>query len=195
MISNGDWPPYTPLDPDRPRLEPGEAAELTLDGKRKMLSESVPQCVQEPCEYCGNGVRTGLSGNACENCMNTGLKYPEREVLPVLLPCPFCGAPARTDFLPHAGGPGWVQCSACECDQFMSDTMEEAVSRWNTRAPASDLEITKADILARGETVLTLRYDAMLTDSDGRLLWRRFEDSFDRSSEALFDKLARVLRR
>lgn len=31
----------------------------------------------EPCPYCSNGARTGLPGNACENCMNTGLKYPE----------------------------------------------------------------------------------------------------------------------
>jgi hypothetical protein len=31
-----------------------------------------------PCPYCGPGIRTGLPGNACENCMNTGLKYPER---------------------------------------------------------------------------------------------------------------------
>lgn len=30
-----------------------------------------------PCEYCGPGIRTGLPGNACENCMNTGLKYPQ----------------------------------------------------------------------------------------------------------------------
>lgn len=29
------------------------------------------------CEYCGPGILTGLPGNACENCMNTGLKYPE----------------------------------------------------------------------------------------------------------------------
>lgn len=28
----------------------------------------------EPCEYCGPGKSTGLPGNACENCMNTGLK-------------------------------------------------------------------------------------------------------------------------
>lgn len=35
-------------------------------------------CVPEPCEYCGDGKSTGLPGNACENCMNTGLKYPER---------------------------------------------------------------------------------------------------------------------
>jgi len=54
-----------------------------------------------------------------------------------LLPCPFCGSPARTDLLPHAGGPGWVQCSSCEIDQYMSDTLEEAVARWNTRAPAA----------------------------------------------------------
>jgi hypothetical protein len=45
------------------------------------------------------------------------------------------------------------------------------------------------------ETVVSVKVDALLTESDGRLLWRRFEDSFDRSSEALFDKLARVLKR
>lgn len=29
-----------------------------------------------PCPSCSGGARTGLPGNACENCMNTGLKYP-----------------------------------------------------------------------------------------------------------------------
>ncbi len=53
-----------------------------------------------------------------------------------LLPCPFCGARARTDLLPHSGGPGWVQCSECECDQHMSNTLDEAVARWNHRTPA-----------------------------------------------------------
>lgn len=24
------------------------------------------------CPYCKDGIRTGLPGNACENCMNTG---------------------------------------------------------------------------------------------------------------------------
>jgi hypothetical protein len=45
------------------------------------------------------------------------------------------------------------------------------------------------------ETLLEYRVDAMLSDMDGRLLWRRFEDQFERSTEALFDKLARVLKR
>ena len=45
------------------------------------------------------------------------------------------------------------------------------------------------------QTVLVYRVDAMLSDTDGRLLWRRFEDQFERSTEALFDKLARVLKR
>lgn len=31
---------------------------------------------QKSCRYCSNGMRTGLPGNACENCMNTGLEYP-----------------------------------------------------------------------------------------------------------------------
>lgn len=34
---------------------------------------------REACEYCGPGIYTGLPNNACENCMNTGLKYPEAE--------------------------------------------------------------------------------------------------------------------
>jgi hypothetical protein len=33
------------------------------------------------CEYCGPGKSTGLPGNACENCMNTGYKYPDRAEL------------------------------------------------------------------------------------------------------------------
>jgi hypothetical protein len=45
------------------------------------------------------------------------------------------------------------------------------------------------------ETLLEYRVDASLSDTDGRLLWRRFEDQFERSTEGLFDKLARVLRR
>jgi hypothetical protein len=45
------------------------------------------------------------------------------------------------------------------------------------------------------ETLLEYHIDAVLSDTDGRLLWRRFEDQFERSTEALFDKLARVLKR
>lgn len=45
------------------------------------------------------------------------------------------------------------------------------------------------------ETVVEYRVEAVLSDTDGRLLWRRFEDQFERSTEALFDKLGRVLRR
>lgn len=45
------------------------------------------------------------------------------------------------------------------------------------------------------ETVVEYRVDAVLSDTDGRLLWRRLEDQFERSTEALFDKLGRVLRR
>lgn len=44
-------------------------------------------------------------------------------------------------------------------------------------------------------TTLEYRVEATLSDTDGRLLWRRFEDQFERSTEALFDKINRVLRR
>jgi hypothetical protein len=45
------------------------------------------------------------------------------------------------------------------------------------------------------QTKVEYRVEAELTETDGRLLWRRVEDSFERSTEALFDKLARVLKR
>ena len=45
------------------------------------------------------------------------------------------------------------------------------------------------------ETTVEYRIEGTLTDTDGRLLWRRLEDSFERSIEALFDKLTRVLKR
>jgi hypothetical protein len=45
------------------------------------------------------------------------------------------------------------------------------------------------------QTVLEYRIEGTLTDTDGRLLWRRLEDAFERSTEALFDKIARVLKR
>jgi hypothetical protein len=45
------------------------------------------------------------------------------------------------------------------------------------------------------QTQLDYRVEATLTDTDGRLLWRRLEDAFERSTEALFEKIARVLKR
>jgi len=39
------------------------------------------------------------------------------------------------------------------------------------------------------------RIEATLSDTDGRLFWRRLEDANERAMEALFDKLERVLRR
>ncbi len=44
-------------------------------------------------------------------------------------------------------------------------------------------------------TTVEYRIEGTLSDTDGRLLWRRLEDSFERSTEALFDKLNRVLKR
>jgi hypothetical protein len=45
------------------------------------------------------------------------------------------------------------------------------------------------------QTTVDYRVEAELNETDGRLLWRRVEDAFERSMEALFDKLARVLKR
>jgi hypothetical protein len=45
------------------------------------------------------------------------------------------------------------------------------------------------------KTKLQHRIEASLTDTEGRLVWRRLEDGNERSMEALFDKIARVLKR
>lgn len=41
-----------------------------MDGYTKSFAD-------KPCPYC-TGVLTGLPGNACENCMNTGLSNPTK---------------------------------------------------------------------------------------------------------------------
>src|SRR2546423_2729188 len=45
------------------------------------------------------------------------------------------------------------------------------------------------------KTKLIHRVEAMLSDTEGRLLWRRIEDVNARTMEALFDKIARILKR
>jgi hypothetical protein len=45
------------------------------------------------------------------------------------------------------------------------------------------------------KTKLTHRTQATLSDTEGRLFWRRLEDTHGRSMEALFAKLERVLKR
>ena len=45
------------------------------------------------------------------------------------------------------------------------------------------------------ETTLEHRIEANLSDTEGRLHWRRLEDQHERSIEALFEKLTRVLKR
>ena len=45
------------------------------------------------------------------------------------------------------------------------------------------------------QTIVEVRVNAKLSETDGRLFWRRVEDAFERSSEGLFDKMGRVLKR
>lgn len=45
------------------------------------------------------------------------------------------------------------------------------------------------------QTTVTHRVEAELSEPEGRLFWRRFEDVHERTMNALFDKLARILKR
>ena len=44
---------------------------------RRDASDLIKNIPFAPCDYCGDDKLTGLPDNACENCMNTGLQYPE----------------------------------------------------------------------------------------------------------------------
>jgi uncharacterized protein YndB with AHSA1/START domain len=45
------------------------------------------------------------------------------------------------------------------------------------------------------KTTLTHRLTGTLSDTEGRLLWKRLEDGHERAIEGLFDKMTRVLKR
>jgi hypothetical protein len=45
------------------------------------------------------------------------------------------------------------------------------------------------------KTVVTHQTVAELSDTDGRMFWRRLQDAHERAIDGLFDKLARVLKR
>lgn len=55
---------------------------LAIEGSRlkhrtfalSKLGKAVKEVLTAECDYCGT---SSLPGGACENCMNTGLKYPE----------------------------------------------------------------------------------------------------------------------
>lgn len=49
------------------------------DEAEARAAELTEEYLNEPCPYCA-GNFTGLPGNACENCMNTGLAHPEQSL-------------------------------------------------------------------------------------------------------------------
>lgn len=50
-----------------------------MEAAWKERAAPAPQAEGEQCKYCGPGVITGLPGNACENCMGTGLENPPED--------------------------------------------------------------------------------------------------------------------
>lgn len=54
-----------------------------------------------------------------------------------LLPCPFCGGHAETDFIPEHYSYA-IECHSIGCAaRVIKETAAEAVAAWNRRAPAS----------------------------------------------------------
>lgn len=53
-----------------------EGTVVSLHWSRDEAQRIMDTFNEEPCEYCKPGMISGMSAYACENCMNTGLKYP-----------------------------------------------------------------------------------------------------------------------
>jgi Lar family restriction alleviation protein len=49
-----------------------------------------------------------------------------------LLPCPFCGGDAQTDFI--EGESYLIECYACRAETGIKDSEEDAIAAWNRRA-------------------------------------------------------------
>lgn len=93
------------------------------------------------------------------------------------LPCPFCGNKPET----HRGVPdSLVGCYNNGCSALASasaPTLEQAIERWNTRAPvrgSMDARIAKLDPDVRGQ---------VLNDIDALLYLQDSETSAPRSSQ------------
>ena len=54
-----------------------------------------------------------------------------------LLPCPFCGIPARR-IKNHGSQEYWGHCRHCFADGPMQPSEAEAIAAWNTRAPVKE---------------------------------------------------------
>jgi len=56
------------------------------------------------------------------------------DLAPTLLPCPFCRGEARADRAKNTPLAPWVTCTNKKCGaDVCAHSLEEAVSRWNTR--------------------------------------------------------------
>lgn len=70
-----------------------------------------------------------------------------------LLPCPFCGAHAETDFIPEHHSYA-IECHSIGCAaRVIKETAEDAVEAWNRRAPASQALVPLSDALAEYDKV------------------------------------------
>lgn len=89
--------------PDEPlygcQIRDGEniVAEAEHDDLNQCVSLAIKNLKGLPCEYC-IGKYTGLPGNACENCMNTGMRYPELDEPYSRSPGETVGMEELTDF-------------------------------------------------------------------------------------------------
>lgn len=77
-LTNPEAEPFAVLSIDTTVAHEGgvEGTVVSLHWSRDEAQRITDTFNEAPCEYCKPGMISGMSAYACENCMNTGLKYP-----------------------------------------------------------------------------------------------------------------------
>lgn len=74
----------------------------------------------------------------CHDCMKAIgsliATAPKTEAEEELLPCPFCGGEAESQFIPSFRNSHFVRCKICLSSVRGYDTKDKAIAAWNRRA-------------------------------------------------------------
>jgi len=84
-----------------------------------------------------------------------------------LLPCPFCGGDAQTDFI--EGESYLIECYACRAETGIKDSEEDAIAAWNRRATEPSPSTAPVEDHVVREVVNRLRDTALEFHAHGSL--------------------------
>lgn len=85
-----------------------------------------------------------------------------KEELNNYLPCPFCGHECNDDYLEISGdkysNDFSAHCGYCGAKAERGDTVEEAITNWNTRAAVDSSEFLRGYMAAKIDIVTAIKF-------------------------------------